>query len=123
MIDEITKLKQELKSLEIKYKKKCEKLNNVNKQLKLIQERLNRRGLWDHIKLLEIDLYGKLTGNIEQYVYEVTYTYNEKTYVEDQVLSYGSRYLLDCLAIHIGRNHDIICYKSYLKIISARKLW
>ena len=121
--EELIKLKNEIKDLKEKSKRKCDALKKSNEKIKLVAERFARSNRWSHMNGTEIGILRQITSNIDKYIYEVSYQYDNKIYKESQVSSYGTKWLKECLSYHLADLHQLIIYPYQIEIINAKKLW
>jgi hypothetical protein len=122
-MDDMQKLKNELASLKEQFKKKCEKLKKANEKIRYLAPKHQRRNVWQEARHLELSILKDLTDHLDKFIYKVTYKYEETTYSEPKVESFGTKWLKRSLLMHLAHKHDLVLYDYEVKIISAEKLW
>ena len=122
-MDEVEKLKEEIALLKEQFKKKCDKLKKANERIKYLIPKYKRREAWEESKHLMGVILRDLTSHLDQFVYKVTYEYDNKTYTEQQIQSFGTKWLKESLLMHLCDKHNLVLYHYEVTIISAQKLW
>jgi hypothetical protein len=113
--------------LQDKYKKKCAKVKELSLELKKTKDALKRSrsryDCWTRWISEERDLLENLTGHIPKYFYKINYIYENKEYMEVNVLCFGERWFREALVIHLARFNSISTYTYDIEIVSAKRLY
>lgn len=122
-MSEVQQLKDELASLKEMFKKKCEKLKKANEKISYLSILRKDIDAWSHRRNLEHQIFIDFTGHLDKFFYKVFYEYKNKPYIENDVQSFGTKWIKRSLLIHLAIDRDLIIFDHEIKIIKAEKLW
>lgn len=122
-MNEMQQLKDELEALKEQFKKKCEKLKKANEKIRYLTPKYKSRDAWTESRQLELSIFKDLTGHLDKFIYRVVYEYDDKTYTEQKIEAFGTKWLKKSLLMHLCVKHDLVLHQYEVKIIKAEKLW
>lgn len=122
-------LKNKYAILKEKYKKKCEKIRELNKKINKINKikkngRYLREGYYCELSQ-GCKLYEEVLGALRLFVCDITYKYNEQNYIKKNVICSSPHLLKDSLLYSIYKDEYINFFISTydIEIIKVEKSW
>lgn len=97
-------------------------VKKLNKRIKELESTNTRLYTMSNTDGCKIKLLEKITSNIDKYMYEVTFKYENKIYTEINVESFGTRWLPESIVLSVAKK-NITIYSWRIEIISAKKLY